>query len=256
MQDKLSTAYKELSESVKQLKESQEQLIQAEKLTSLGQMAASIAHEINNPLSGVLTYTKLLIKQIDTNRYSKEDALVYLGKIEQAVTYSSKLVRNLLDFSRQSPPKFWEVNINEVVERSLDLAVHSAELQHVEVVKELSALPIIMADFDQLQQVFTNLLMNAVQAMPNGGKLNIRTSVDGSHIKIEVQDTGIGISPENMRKLFTPFFTTKRETKGVGLGLAVSHGVIQRHDGSIEVGSKEGEGSTFTVRLPIKTRPG
>ncbi|MBN1368022.1 MAG: hypothetical protein JW967_08860 [Dehalococcoidales bacterium] len=256
MQDKLSAAYKDLSESLKQLKESQEHLIQAEKLTSLGQMAASIAHEINNPLSGVLTYTKLLIKQIDDNRYSKENALVYLGKIEQAVTYSSKLVGNLLDFSRQSPPKFWELNVNEVVERSLDLTIHSAELQHVKITKELAALPIIMADFDQLQQVFTNLFMNAIQAMPNGGELTIRTSADGDHIKTEVQDTGVGISAENIRNLFTPFFTTKKETKGVGLGLAVSHGIVQRHNGSIDVKSEVGKGSTFTVLLPVKALSG
>jgi signal transduction histidine kinase len=256
MQDKLSTAYLELSESLKQLKESQEQLIQAEKLTSLGQLAASIAHEINNPLSGVLTYTQLLIKQISTNRYSKDDALIYLGKMEQAVTHSTKLVRNLLDFARQSPPRFWEVNINEVVERSLNLAIHSAGLQHVEVIKELALLPIVMADFDQLQQVFTNLFMNAIQAMPNGGNLTICTTADTSQVIIEVKDTGVGISPENMHKLFTPFFTTKRETKGVGLGLAVSHGIIQRHNGSIEVKSKEGAGSTFTVRLPIISRTG
>jgi two-component system NtrC family sensor kinase len=118
--------------------------------------------------------------------------------------------------------------------------------------KELDpSLPEIMADFDQLQQVCTNLILNAIQAMPEGGRLTLRTSADDSQLKIEVQDTGHGISPENMRKLFTPFFTTKGKGKGVGLGLAVAYGIIQRHHGRIEVQSKEGEGTTFTIYLPL-----
>ncbi len=252
MQSKLSAANQELLESLKRLKESQEQLIQAEKLTSLGQLAGSVAHEINNPLSGVLIYTQLLIKKINSDTFSKDDALEYLSKIESAIVHSTRLVRNLLDFARQSPPKFWAVDINEVINRSFDLTVHLAELQHVKVTKELDpALPKILADFDQLQQICANLFMNAIQAMPNGGNLIIRTSFDDGQVKIEVQDSGVGIPSDNMRKLFTPFFTTKPEVKGVGLGLAVSHGIIQRHNGRIEVNSKKGEGSTFTVYLPV-----
>jgi nitrogen-specific signal transduction histidine kinase/ferredoxin len=235
------------------LRSTQEGLIQAEKLTSLGRMAAAIAHEINNPLAGVLVYTQLLAKKINSDKFTKESALEYLSKMETELTRSTKLVRNLLDFARQSPPRFWEVDINEVINRSFELAAHSAELQHVQVLKELDpSLPTTMADFDQLQQVCTNLIMNAIQAMPEGGTLTIRTSADDTQVKIEVQDTGVGISPENMRKLFTPFFTTKREVKGVGLGLAVSYGIVQRHKGRIEVQSKEGEGTTFTVYLPLR----
>jgi len=238
---------------LQRLKTTQEGLIQTEKLTSLGQLAASVAHEINNPLAGVLVYTQLLTKKINSDTFSKEAALGYLSKMESELTRSTRLVRNLLDFARQSPPRFWEVNINEVVNRSFDLAAHSAQLQHVKVKKELDpSLPQIIADFDQLQQVCTNLIMNAIQAMPEGGELTIRTSADDTQVKIEVQDTGVGISPENMRKLFTPFFTTKREVKGVGLGLAVSYGIIQRHQGKIEVQSKEGKGTTFTVYLPLR----
>jgi signal transduction histidine kinase/NAD-dependent dihydropyrimidine dehydrogenase PreA subunit len=234
------------------LKTTQEGLIQAEKLTSLGQMAASIAHEINNPLAGVLVYTQLLAKKINSDTFTKESATEYLSKMETELTRSSRLIRNLLDFARQSPPRFWEVDINEVINRSFELAAHSAQLQHVQVIKELDpALPKVSADFDQLQQVCTNLIMNAIQAMPQGGTLTIRTSADKTQVKIGVQDTGVGISPENMRKLFTPFFTTKREVKGVGLGLAVSYGIIQRHRGRIEVQSKEGEGTTFAVFLPM-----
>ena len=239
------------------LRSTQEGLIQAEKLTSLGQMAAAIAHEVNNPLAGVLVYTQLLAKKINSGQFTKESALEYLSKMETELTRSSRLIRNLLDFARQSPPRLWEVDINEVINRSFELAAHSAQLQHVQVIKELDpTLPRISADFDQLQQVCTNLIMNAIQAMPNGGQLTLSTSTENSQVKIEVQDTGVGISPENMRKLFTPFFTTKREVKGVGLGLAVSYGIIQRHHGRIEVQSKEGEGTTFTIYLPLAKEGG
>ena len=248
----LSAAYQELGEYDQRLRENQEQLIQAEKLTSLGQMAASIAHEVNNPLAGVLVYTQLLSKKIAGDNMPKEIALDYLSKMDSELTRSTRLIRNLLDFARQSPPTLKEVDLNDVVNRALDLAAHSAELQNIRVVKELTpSLPRLMADFSQLQQVCTNLILNAIQAMPEGGRLTLRTSANSSQVKIEVQDTGCGISPENMRKLFTPFFTTKEKGKGVGLGLAVTYGIIQRHQGRIEVQSKEGEGTTFTIYLPV-----
>jgi len=237
----LNIAHQELSTYVQQLKESQEQLIQAEKLTSLGQMAASIAHEINNPLAGVLVYTQLLSKKLTGGTFKKEEALGYLSKMESEVGRCSRIIRNLLDFARQSPPALRMVDINDVVSHALELAAHSAELQNIAIVKELSpSLPKVMADFDQLQQVCTNLILNAVQAMPEGGKLTLRTSASDDWLKVEVQDSGYGISQENFRKLFTPFFTTKGKGKGVGLGLAVAHGIVQRHQGKIEVQSKEG----------------
>jgi signal transduction histidine kinase len=248
----LDKAYNELSEYDKRLRENQEQLIQAEKLTSLGQMAASIAHEVNNPLSGILVYTQLLAKRINSDKFSKEGALDYLTKMEAELTRSTRLIRNLLDFARESPPSLREVNANEVLERALDLAAFSAEPKGINIERDLSpSLPLVTADFDQLQQVCINLIMNAIQAMPKGGSLTLRTATDNSQLKIEVQDTGHGISKENMRKLFTPFFTTKEKGKGVGLGLAVAYGIIQRHHGRIEVQSKEGEGTTFTIYLPV-----
>ncbi len=237
---------------LRQLKTTQDGLIQAEKLTSLGQLSASIAHEVNNPLSGVLIYTQLLEKKIASDQFSKEASLNYLSKMESELTRSTRLIQNLLDFSRQSPPTLRPVSISDVVDKALELAAHSAELHNIEVIKELNpSLPDIMADFDQLQQVCTNLILNAVQAMPDGGKLNLRASADDIFLKIEVQDTGCGISRDNIHKLFTPFFTTKVKGKGVGLGLAVAHGIIERHKGRIEVQSKEGEGTTFTIFLPI-----
>jgi len=234
------------------LKDTQEDLIQAEKLTSLGQMAASIAHEVNNPLAGVLVYTQLLAKKIAGDSLPKEKALDYLSKMGSELTRSTRMIRNLLDFARQSPPSLRAIKPNEVIERALSLVAHSAEMQHIEVLKELSpSLPTVMADFDQLQQVCTNLILNAVQAMPDGGRLTLCTSADNNQFKIEVQDTGYGISAENMRKLFTPFFTTKGKGKGVGLGLAVGYGIVQRHQGRIEVQSEEGKGATFTIYLPV-----
>jgi two-component system, NtrC family, sensor kinase len=138
-----------------------------------------------------------------------------------------------------------------VVKRAFDLAAHSAKLQHIQVIEELApALPILTADFDQLQQVCVNLILNAIQAMPGGGTLLLCTAATSDEVMAIIRDSGVGISPENMSKLFTPFFTTKREVKGVGLGLAVSYGIIQRHKGRIEVQSKIGEGTTMIVHLP------
>ena len=243
----------ETLEDITERKQAEEQLIQAEKLTSLGQLAASIAHEVNNPLSGVLVYTQLLTKKITADEFSKEVALNQLSKMESELTRSTKLIHNLLDFARQSPPAFKEVDINNVVNRAHDLAAHSAELQNIQVIKELDpSLPKLMVDFSQLQQVCTNLILNAIQAMPEGGRLTLRTSTGSDNqLKIEIQDTGCGISQENMRKLFTPFFTTKAKEKGVGLGLAVVYGIVKHHRGRIEVQSKEGEGTTFTIHLPL-----
>jgi signal transduction histidine kinase len=253
----LGEAYQKLNEYTQRLKDSQEQLIQSEKLSSLGQLAASIAHEVNNPLSGILMYTQLLTKRINSDKATKESTLDYLAKMESELVRSTGLVRNLLDFARQSAPALVETDLNDIVNRVLELTAHSARLNKVEVVKELDpSLPRLTADANQLQQVCTNLVVNAIQAMPQGGRLTLRTSLADSQLKLEVQDTGSGISPENMRKLFTPFFSTKKEVKGVGLGLAVSYGIIQRHRGKIEVQSEEGKGTTFTVYLPVHQEEG
>lgn len=252
IQAELNDAYQKLSEYDRNLRASQEQLIQAERLSSLGQMAGSFAHEINNPLGGVLIYTKLLAKNIAIDKISKTDAINYLSKMEHELTRTTKLIQSLLDFSRQSPAIITEVNVNDIIDQALTLAAHSAEPQHVQIVKELEPnLPKLVADFSKLKQVCASLIMNSIEAMPKGGKLTVRTSADSLNIAIQVQDTGHGIAPQNIPKLFTPFFTTKKEVKGVGLSLAVAHGIIQRHQGKIEVQSNEGEGTTFTIYLPL-----
>lgn len=235
---------------VERLQGTQDELIRIEKMTSLGQMAASIAHEINNPLAGVLMYTKLLAKKIAGDTFRKEESLDYLSKMESEVSRCSRIIRNLLDFARQTEPMLRLVDINQVIEQVLAMVGHQAQLDNVEVVKEFSpSLPKVIADFDQLQQVFTNLTLNAIQAMPDGGKLTIRSSAVDGEVGVDVQDTGSGISKENMGKLFTPFFTTKEKSKGVGLGLAVVHGIIERHKGRIAVQSEVGKGTTFSVYL-------
>lgn len=235
---------------VERLQSTQEDLISIEKMTSLGQMAASIAHEINNPLAGVLVYTKLLSKKLADDTYRKEDALDYLAKMGSEVSRCSRIIRNLLDFARQSEPMLRLVDINQVIEQVLAMVGHQAQLQNVEIVREFSpSLPKVMADFDQFQQVFTNLTLNAIQAMSEGGKLTLRTYAENNQVKIDVQDTGCGISKENLRKLGTPFFTTKEKGKGVGLGVAVVCGIVERHKGKATVQSEIGEGTTFTICL-------
>ena len=233
---------------VRRLKESQEQLIQAEKLTSLGQLAASVAHEVNNPLAGVLNYTKLLEKKLAGDTLEKGPALDYLSKMESEVNRCSRIIRNLLDFSRQAEPRLQPVNINQVLEHVVAMVGHQAQMQKVEIVKEFgSPLPEVMADFDQLQQVFLNLALNAIQATSGGGKLTLRTSAVDGQVEIDVQDTGSGISRENLSRLFTPFFTTKEKGKGVGLGLAVVRRIVEKHRGRVQVQSEVGKGTTFSV---------
>ena len=248
----LKAAYQELSKAHKQLKESHDQLIRAEKLTLVGQTAASFVHEAKNPLAAAIVLIKLLSKEISKDNFSRGTALEHVSKIESALTYGSSLIQNVLDFSRNSTqmPKLCQVN--EVINQALEFTIHSAKGQDIKIITELHhSLPEVMADFDQLQQVYINLILNAIQAMPQGGRLTIRTFNSGNWLKTEVQDTGCGISTENMPKLFTPFFTTKEQGKGVGLGLATCSEIIRRHQGRIEVQSKEGEGTTFTIYLPV-----
>jgi len=237
---------------VDRLQGTQDELIRIEKMTSLGQMAASIAHEINNPLAGVLVYTKLLAKKVTGGTFKQDEALDQLSKMESEVSRCSRIIRNLLDFARQTEPMLRLVDANQVLEQVLSMVGHQAQLQNVEVVKEFtSPLPKVMADFDQLQQVFTNLMLNAIQAMPEGGMLTMRTSAENDRVRVDVEDTGCGIPKEHLSKLGTPFFTTKEKGKGVGLGVAVVYGIVERHNGKITVQSEVGKGTTFTVYLVV-----
>jgi signal transduction histidine kinase len=243
----------ELSGYIDQLRKAQQQLIQTAKLSSIGELSASVAHELNNPLAGVLIYTKLLKDRLTRDSFDKGQLLNNLDKIETAVEYSSGIVRGLLDFARQSTPQLGPVTIGRAIDKVMSLVGHQAKMKQIEVVREEApGLPVVVADFNQLVQVIINLVVNAVQAMDEGGRLTLSAAESDGWVRIAVQDTGGGITPENMKKLFTPFFTTKDEVKGVGLGLAVSYGIVERHGGRIEVESEVGKGSTFTVVLPAK----
>jgi PAS domain S-box-containing protein len=244
---------------ITQRKQTEEELIRSEKLVSLGQLAASVAHEVNNPLAGVLVYIKLLLKKYTEKKLQADETEKQLLKMEKELERTSRIIRNLLDFSRQSEPNIRAVEINNVIEAALQLVGHQISLENIKLKKELDEpLPLVLADFDKIQQVLINIIMNAIQAMPDGGNLEITTSVakgikigesDKNTVRIDIRDTGFGISKENLGKLFTPFFTTKEKGKGVGLGLPVVHGIIEQHKGKIEVNSEPDVGTTFTIYL-------
>jgi len=241
----------ELNGYIERLQKTQQQLIQAAKLSSIGQLSAAVAHELNNPLAGVLIYTKLMKEKLAKDTIDKEKLQNNLLKIESAIEYCSGIIHGLLDFARQSEPLLRPVTVGRAIDKAMSLVGHQAKMKTIEIIREEApSLSLVVADFNQLVQVFINLVLNAIQAMNEGGKLTISASQDSDWVRVSVRDTGSGIPPENMDKLFTPFFTTKDEVKGVGLGLAVSYGIIERHGGRIEVQSEVNKGSTFTVVLP------
>ena len=245
-----TTLEEKVKERTKELVEMQARLVQSEKLASLGKLAAGIAHEINNPLGGVLIYTHLLLEDADRDSAQYEN----LKKIVKETTRCKDIVKGLLEFSRPKEPEMMLTDINDAVLRALAIFEPQVLFHNIEVRKELSELPRIVADSSQLQQVFTNIIANAAEAIAGNGILTIRTSLDkqNDRIKVEFTDTGHGIKPEDMMRLFEPFFTTKQVGKGTGLGLAISYGIVQKHQGSIEVRSEIGKGTTFTVILRVR----
>jgi two-component system NtrC family sensor kinase len=229
----------------------QAHLVRSEKLASLGKLAAGIAHEINNPLGGILIYSHLLLEDSHKNSPEYEN----LKKIVKETTRCKDIVKGLLEFARPKEPEMTLADINDVVEKSLSIMERQALFQNITLKKKYSSsLPKTVADSSQLQQVFVNIIINAAEAMDGNGNLTISTSVngDGKYIDIRFQDTGHGISEEDKRRLFEPFFTTKEVGKGTGLGLSICYSIVQKHKGRIEVTSQEGKGSTFTVKIPVK----
>jgi two-component system NtrC family sensor kinase len=237
-----------------ELQRAQEQMIQAEKLTSLGKLAAVVAHEINNPLSGILTYAKLLRKWIergDSLEKHSEEMREALQLIENESRRCGEIVRSLLTFSRVQPLNISDFDVNPVVQQTIRLVEHKLDLGNITPRLELGAnLPRIRGDAGQIEQLLLALVMNAIEAMPHEGVLHIATtaSPDGG-VTIRVADDGVGIPPEILPRLFEPFTTTK-EDKGVGLGLAISRTIVDRHAGSIEVQSEPGKGTAFTITIP------
>ena len=244
------TLEKKVEERTRELREMQAHLIQSEKLASLGKLAAGIAHEINNPLGGILIYSHLLLE--DTSKKSAH--YENLKKIVKETSRCKDIVKGLLEFARPKEPEMSWINLNDVVDRSMAIVEGQALFQNIKINKKYaSSLPKIVADGSQLQQVFMNIIINAAEAMDGKGTLSLSTSMDtdGTHIEAKITDTGHGIKEEDKKRLFEPFFSTKEVGKGTGLGLAISYSIIQKHLGTIEVESQEGKGSTFTVKLPV-----
>jgi two-component system NtrC family sensor kinase len=247
------TLEQKVEERSREIKAMQSQLIQSEKLASLGKLAAGVAHEINNPMTGILTNASLLLEDLPPEDPTRED----LQTIVDETIRCRRIVKGLLDFSRQSQPEKKRISLNEIARNSLALLRNQASFRNIEFVEELDPyLPEISADPNQLQQVFINMLINASEAMHGKGRIHIvtrRADRLGESVEAMISDSGPGIPPDMQSKLFDPFFTTK--ATGTGLGLAVSYGIIERHNGTIDVKSEPGQGAVFIIRLPVAAEP-
>jgi two-component system NtrC family sensor kinase len=245
----------------RQLDLAQRKLIQGDRMASLGQLAASVAHEINNPVQGVLTFSMLLQRMIIDGRIPEdrlEEFQRYLRMITDETARVGRIVSDLLSFSRRSRPQSTPVNLNSIIEHTVSLLAHRLELGDVELRLALDpTLPEVPCDKSQIQQVLINLVMNAAEAMPGGGRVTVSTgrASEQEMVQLEVADTGTGIPDEILSRIFDPFTSTKEEGKGVGLGLAVVYGIVDSHGGVIDVWTEVGRGTTFTVTLPIGGHP-
>jgi len=228
----------------------QEQLRHADRLATIGQLAAGVAHELNEPLGSILGFAQLALKNTDVTEETEQD----LDKIVQSSLHAREVVKKLLIFGRQMPTKKTRFDLNDVIENGIYFLESRCAKMRVELVKKLDpGLPGLYADQSQIHQVLVNLMVNAIQAMPEGGTLTIETSHNDEQITFSVGDDGVGMPEDIKQKIFMPFFTTKDVGEGTGLGLAVVHGIITSHGGTIEVESRVGEGSKFIVRLPVTT---
>ena len=216
---------------------------------TIGELAAGVAHELNEPLGAVLGFAQLARKHADLPDPAYQD----IKKIESAALQAREIVRKLLVFSRQTAPRKTRVNLNQLVEDGLYLLESRCAKSRIEVGRMLEEdLPEVVADASQLQQVLVNLVVNAIQAMPDGGRLTIATRHRESVAALSVADTGLGMSGEVRKRVFLPFFTTKDVNEGTGLGLAVAHGIVSAHGGRISVESRPGQGSCFEVEIPVQ----
>jgi two-component system NtrC family sensor kinase len=245
-----TTLERKVKERTKELTEMQGHLVQSEKLASIGKLAAGIAHEINNPLGGILIYSHLLLEDTDKDTPEYQS----LKKIVKETTRCKDIVKGLLEFARPREPEMAPTYINDVIDKALAIFERQSLFQNIRIEKSYGRLPRLVADAGQLQQVFTNIIVNAAEAMDGQGTLSITTSLGagGTILEVAFTDTGHGIREEDLTRLFEPFFTTKEVGKGTGLGLAISYGIVQKHEGKIEVRSQVGRGSTFIVVLPVK----
>ncbi|MEK6629758.1 MAG: ATP-binding protein, partial [Acidobacteriota bacterium] len=253
----LATLEQQVTDRTAALTQAQTQLVQSEKLSSLGRLSASIAHEINNPLAGILTYAKLLVRMLEDDPVddrTRITAVRHLKLVQRETERCTSIVRSLLDFARQRPLSLKDVDVNVVVEETTTLVGHQAQLQGMTIRTHLEPVPVIQADFGQLRQAFVNIILNACEAMTTGGAVTITShpGKGGKTVELAFSDTGVGIPPDRLAKIFDPFFTTKE--RGTGLGLSVVYGIIERHAGTIGIRSEMGAGTTITISLPVTTR--
>ena len=244
----MATALRERDEQLKEF--TRKKFMESERLALIGQLAANVAHELNNPLQGIVTYSHLLLERSSIDDPIKQT----LQKIVVQANRSRDIIRGLLDFSRQRKPDKTLSNINNLLNESVSFLENQALMQNVQIITQLgNDLPSVVIDPSQVQRVFINMIVNAAEAMNGNGQLTVSTKRDavGGCIEISFTDTGMGIKEENLEKIFDPFFTTKETGHGVGLGLAISFGIIKEHGGTISVESEVGKGTTFIVRLPI-----
>jgi PAS domain S-box-containing protein len=235
----------------------QARILHQDKMMSLGRLAASVVHEINNPLSGILNYLRLMSKVLGQGSLSedrKEKFQRYLDLVESETKRCSQIVSSLLSFSRISPPSFGQVQIDELLQRCILLSQHKLELSNIRLESSVQPnLPPIDGDFNQLQQCVINLIFNAIDAMPDGGTLKLcgRYDTDRDLVIVMVKDSGCGIPKEDLAHIFEPFYTTKKEGYGVGLGLSTVYGIIEQHTGRVNVESRSGEGTVIILELPV-----
>ncbi|MBL8733417.1 MAG: HAMP domain-containing protein [Planctomycetes bacterium] len=247
------TLEQQVEQKTRDLRVAQDQVVRAEKLSSLGILAAGVAHELNSPLTGILTFGTLLLQDTPKGTRQHEDLQLIVNETNRCAA----IIRQLLEFSRETGPQKRSTDLTTVVKRAVSLVEHQAKFHNVKLTTELpTGLPTVSCDGNQMEQVFLNLLINAADAMPNGGGIVVRASVTAAgRFLVQVTDTGTGIPPEILSKIFDPFFTSKPVGKGTGLGLSVSYGIVRRHGGAITVQSTVGTGSTFTVDLPVEAPP-
>jgi two-component system NtrC family sensor kinase len=241
-----------------ELKRAQAHLIQIEKMASLGQLSATVAHELNNPLEGIMTFAKLQVKRLQKNNLTKEviaEIIKDINFMTEETMRCGNIVKNLLIFSKQHPTEFKESNIEDIIERSILLVGHHMQMQSINLVRDYKLEnPLIVCSAPQLQQAFVALLINSIEAISQKGTVNINMSeYNGDKIQIDISDTGQGMSEETKEHIFEPFFTTKSDGKGVGLGLSVVYGIIEYHKGTIRVESEIGKGTTFHIIIPRST---
>jgi two-component system NtrC family sensor kinase len=249
-----------LQEKTDELSQSQRQVAHMDKMASLGKLAATVAHELNNPLAGILTYAKLVERTFKESGGALDEQSEldrYLHLIQKEASRSGTIVRNLLTFARRSGSEFALHPLKPIMERSMMLIRHHIEMSGIQLESELPADDLtLLCDGDQIQQALLALLINAVEAMPNGGALRLMAESTDDFVVIYVEDTGVGIPEEALTRIFEPFFSTKNDAHGAGLGLAVVYGIVQWHGGKIEVDSQLNRGTRFRIALPRQPAAG